>query len=362
MYRYDQSKNLYAYDRKGYGGDRCEIVDNEIILSFRDDIVLSSSIFIHFIEVIQNDIPKRTTTLRTIPPIQKSITIFWSKPFNLIFIEIYNKIYYLAHTQNTYQQTANISIMINQFDRCQNISELFNESFVQRHLLRRIKHYHVPCQKNLNLSCFYDDIHLCLCYNLQKQRLANCFEFNHNMNYNCLDQNSCKGESQCFQDDDICPTRSVCICSPCFYGTRCQFSVNGFGLSLDGILGYHIQPHIDLLNQPSIILFSLSVVIISIVVGLINGILSLITFQNRQVCEVGCGFYLIGSSITTLLTTIIFGLKFWILVLAQMTVISNRVFLQIQCMSFDFLLRVCLNMDQWLNACIAVERTITVLK
>ncbi|CAF4744251.1 unnamed protein product, partial [Rotaria sp. Silwood2] len=153
-----------------------------------------------------------------------------------------------------------------------------------------------------------------------------------------------------------------CICSPCFYGTRCQFSVNGFGLSLDGILGYHIQPHIDLLNQPSIILFSLSVVIISIVVGLINGILSLITFQNRQVCEVGCGFYLIGSSITTLLTTIIFGLKFWILVLAQMTVISNRVFLQIQCMSFDFLLRVCLNMDQWLNACIAVERTITVLK
>ncbi|CAF1225711.1 unnamed protein product [Rotaria sp. Silwood1] len=348
--------------QRGYGGDRCELINNKIILSFRDDIVLSSSIFIHFIEVIQNDIPKRTTTLRTIPPIQKSITIFWSKPFNLIFIEIYNKIYYLAHTQNTYQQTANISIMINQFDRCQNISELFNESFVQRHLLRRIKHYHVPCQKNLNLSCFYDDIHLCLCYNLQKQRLANCFEFNHNMTYNCLDQNSCKGESQCFQDDDICPTRSVCICSPCFYGTQCQFSVNGFGLSLDGILGYHIQPHIDLLNQPSIILFSLSVVIISIVVGLINGILSLITFQNKQVCEVGCGFYLIGSSITTLLTTIIFALKFWILVLAQMTVISNRVFLKIQCVSFDFLLRVCLNMDQWLNACIAIERTITVLK
>ncbi|CAF2755129.1 unnamed protein product [Rotaria sp. Silwood2] len=182
------------------------------------------------------------------------------------------------------------------------------------------------------------------------------------MNYDCLGQSSCEGGSQCFQDDHICPSRSVCICSPCFYGTRCQFSVNGFGLSLDGILGYHIQAHIDLFNQPSIVLFSLSVVIVSMIVGLINGILSLITFQNRQVCEVGCGFYLLGSSITTLLTTVMFGLKFWILVLAQMTVISNRLFLQIQCISFDFLLRVCLNMDQWLNACVAIESTITLLK
>ncbi|CAF1060091.1 unnamed protein product [Rotaria sp. Silwood1] len=172
---------------------------------------------------------------------------------------------------------------------------------------------------------------MCLCYDFQKQRLTNCFEFNHNMNYNCVGQNSCECRSQCFQDDPICSIRSVCMCPPCFYGTQCQFSVNEFGLSLDAILGYHIQRNSDLLNQPTIALFSLTLTII-------------------------------GSSITTLLTIVIFGLKFWILILAQMTIISNRLFLQIQCLSFDFLLRVCRTMDQWLNACAAMERAITVSK
>ncbi|CAF3810711.1 unnamed protein product [Rotaria sp. Silwood1] len=44
--------------KKRYAGDRCEIVDNKIILSFSNDKILSSSIFIHFIEVIDNDFPK----------------------------------------------------------------------------------------------------------------------------------------------------------------------------------------------------------------------------------------------------------------------------------------------------------------
>ncbi len=56
------------------------------------------------------------------------------------------------------------------------------------------------------------------------------------------------------------------------------------------------------------------------------------------------------------------GLKFSILMLAQMAVISNRSFLSFQCHSIDFLLRVCLYMDQWLNACVAIERAISVIK
>ena len=38
--------------RKGFSGDRCEIADNKLILSFDKNIILSQSIFIHFIEVI----------------------------------------------------------------------------------------------------------------------------------------------------------------------------------------------------------------------------------------------------------------------------------------------------------------------
>jgi hypothetical protein len=88
----------------------------------------------------------------------------------------------------------------------------------------------------------------------------------------------------------------------------------------------------------------------------------MMTFKNKIVREVGCGLYLLGSSITILLTMIMFELKFLILLLAQMTIISNKSFLSFQCYSIDFILRVCLNMDQWLNACVASERAITVIK
>ncbi|CAF1466728.1 unnamed protein product [Rotaria sp. Silwood1] len=357
------NKKFQCICPKGYMGDRCEIVDNKIILSFDNNIVLSQSIFIHFIEIINNDKPKRTTTFRTIPFIQNSLIIYRSRPFHLVFIELYNKIYYLAIIQKTSKQSTTINTMINPSDRCLHINELFNETIVKMHALRRIKYYHLPCQRySSNFSCFYDDVYICLCYDYRQQRLANCFEFDHNMKFDCFGQSVCENQGQCFQDSPDCPERSTCICRPCFYGAQCQFSSTGFGLSLDAIIGYHIQPHINLVNQPNLVKISFVLSIIFIVVGLINGILSLITFKSRSICEIGCGFYLLSSSITTLLTTFIFGLKFCILLLAQMTIISNRLFLQIQCLSLDFLLRVCLNMDQWLNAFVAIERTVTIIK
>jgi len=182
------------------------------------------------------------------------------------------------------------------------------------------------------------------------------------MTFNCFGRSECENGAQCFQDKPDCPTRSMCICSDCFYGRRCQFSTSGFGLSIDAILGYHILPDITFSHQPFIIKMSLALTIIFIITGFLDGILSIITFKNKPVRKVGVGLYLLGSSITTLLTMTMFGLKFLILLLAQMTIISNRSFLSFQCHSIDFVLQVCLTMDQWLNACVAVERAITVMK
>jgi hypothetical protein len=127
-------------------------------------------------------------------------------------------------------------------------------------------------------------------------------------------------------------------------------------------LGYHIQPNVKITQQPSIVQISVGLAMLFIIVGLINGILSAITFQNKRVRDVGCGLYLLGSSITTLLTTTMFGLKFWLLIVAQMGLIENRLFLSFQCHSIDFLLRTGLIIDQWLNACVAIERATTVIK
>ncbi len=93
-------------------------------------------------------------------------------------------------------------------------------------------------------------------------------------------------------------------------GRRCQFTANRFGLSLDAILGYHILPNIKIIHQTLIVKFSLTLTAIFILIGFINGILTLITFKNKTIREVGCGLYLLGSSITSSLIMIMFGLKF----------------------------------------------------
>jgi hypothetical protein len=66
-------------------------------------------------------------------------------------------------------------------------------------------------------------------------------------------------------------------------------------LQLDAILGYHMQSNVRIIQQ-----MSMALVIIFIIVGFINGILSMITFKKKSIWEVECGWYLLGSSITTL--------------------------------------------------------------
>ncbi|UJR07222.1 hypothetical protein I4U23_011510 [Adineta vaga] len=55
-------------------------------------------------------------------------------------------------------------------------------------------------------------------------------------------------------------------------------------------------------------------------------------------------------------------LKFCILIIAQTKHLTNRSFLYSQCVSIDFILRIGLQLDQWLHACVAMERIITVTK
>jgi len=100
-------------------------------------------------------------------------------------------------------------------------------------------------------------------------------------------------------------------------------------------------------------------ILVFMLAGLTNGIVSLITFKNKSVCEVGCGLYLLALSIISIILMIVFQLKFILLLLTQMTILSDGLFMKIQCHSLDYLIQVCLCLDQWLNACVAIERVIT---
>jgi hypothetical protein len=349
--------------QRDFTGDRCEQRDTKIIVSLHQIISLPQSVLFHFIRMIENAVPENGSTFKAITGYQNSVTVHWSRPFHVAFVDLFNNSYFLIIVQKEYNQSATIIRTINPTDRCKHINELLNETIINYHLLRRIKYYHLPCQHPaFNLSCFYDEIHMCLCNDYNHQRISNCFEFNHTIKHDCFGQSKCENKAQCLQDKVVCPQTSICVCPSCFYGTLCQFSSSLFGLSLDAILGYHIQPNVNMIHPLSIVQVSVVWAIIMIITGFVNGVLSIITFQNKETQEIGCGLYLLGSSIAILFTMIIFALKFWILMIAQMTYITNRLFLQVQCLSLDFLLQIGLHMDQWLNACVAIERAIAATK
>ncbi|CAF3355354.1 unnamed protein product [Rotaria socialis] len=133
--------------------------------------------------------------------------------------------------------------------------------------------------------------------------------------YHCIcpqGQSICENAGQCFQDTPDGPHRSIYIFSLCYYGTRCQFRTSGLGLLPDGTLGYHMIPHVRLLDQPRIVTVSLVLTLVFRLIGYIDDILTLITFTKKTTCEIACGLYPFGSSIITILTTMVFALKFWI--------------------------------------------------
>jgi hypothetical protein len=101
---------------------------------------------------------------------------------------------------------------------------------------------------------------------------------------------------------------------------------------------------------------------IILVVGSINNALSFLTFQNREARRVGCGIYLLASSVTSLLTLFMLTIKFWFLVLTQTNASINRTVLRIGCIVIEPTLKLFLYIDGWLNACVTIERAIAVAR
>ncbi|CAF1085187.1 unnamed protein product [Adineta steineri] len=150
--------------------------------------------------------------------------------------------------------------------------------------------------------------------------------------------------------------------SSCVIGNQCNFYIKGIGLTLDDILRDELQPNTVLSNQSFSIKLSAGLTIIMFVAGLINSILSFITFHHKDSQKVGCGMYLLTSSITSLLTISMLIIKFWFVVLTYINVSTNLSVLRGGCASIEPILKLFLYLDGWLNACVAVERAVLIFK
>jgi hypothetical protein len=115
-------------------------------------------------------------------------------------------------------------------------------------------------------------------------------------------------------------------------------------------------------NQPLSVKMGVALTTIMFIMGLINSILSILTFQNESLRKVGCGIYLLASSITSLLTICMFTIQFLFVILSQMNSSINFFILRGGCISIESLLKLFFYLDAWLNACVAIERALLVHK
>jgi hypothetical protein len=355
----------------GLIGSRCENLNQRIEFLFAKSIIIPQSILIHFIEVLRKfsysfhplyplklvDGPRQTTMISKVESYQSSIVVFYETTFHLIFVE-FDQNYYFALLQHNYTSFVSILTTIIPEHRCVHISELLDIQIGQLPRWHRAKYYHIPCQTRIGLVCFYDnDYFMCLC---DIDRHANCFKFNYRREHNCPGYNYCENGGLCNVDNGTCPTVSACVCTKCYYGNRCQFTSTGSSLSLDGILGYSIWPNVPFSRQPVAVKVSATLTVVMFVIAIINGVLSIITFRTKRSLGVGCGFYLFASSITSCLTITMFTLKFVLLVLSQMLIITNYSFLLFNCIIVDMFLKSFVAIGEWLYACVAIERTFTI--
>ncbi|UJR17235.1 hypothetical protein I4U23_004130 [Adineta vaga] len=191
---------------------------------------------------------------------------------------------------------------------------------------------------------------MCLCNNINH---TDCVNFK-TTKYECR-LNTCSGQGMCVQDHEICPTTSVCLCDPCSYGNICQFSMAGYTLSLDGIIGSYILPTAtSILYQSSEVKWTIVLVCILVVFGLILNGLSTSTFIQEKVRKSGCDRYLLFSSLI--------GLVNMITLVCKIIFLFSQKQNNVSCSLIEFLLKWCPASCEWLNASVGIERTMAVTR
>lgn len=168
----------------GYSGDVCQTADSRIDISFQSNVKISPlSPLVRFITVRAGPAPIRASMLRRIA--------------NLIAMQELN-------TPSTSLSTKSFHLNVTYPFKSFSVT-----SFLQCIFFRRTMYYHLPCQERPDLRYFFDKVHMCLC---NEDRHSNCFDFNHEMKYDCQGTRYYQNGADCFQDHSPCPRTLVCVC------------------------------------------------------------------------------------------------------------------------------------------------------
>ncbi|CAF4289256.1 unnamed protein product, partial [Didymodactylos carnosus] len=262
---------------EGYYGIDCAAHAPTLHVLF--GIPVPSSAIIHFLQFLNREEPYQFIVFKRIPVHQYDLTVrvtVHDEPYlpQIAYLHVFHENilknhYYLIMLLK--EGLANVTTIVKPENRCPHVKEILSSTRASYQYLKRVKYYHLPCLQK-QVKCFYDEVSMCLC---NEEHFAECFRFNHDLT-ECSDISYCENGAKCVQEHRLCPNRLLCLCADCYYGGQCQFTTAGFGLSLDTIIGQHIQPTVKIIKQTFVIKLTLGIVTVMFAFGLISNILSII--------------------------------------------------------------------------------------
>ena len=338
-----------------FAGADCSIPKKALRILF-NNIELANHMTVHILTVHSFTSPASQILLKKLSAFDQHVTFYSDSIMNMVFVKMDTR-YYLAGLDEREQSTISTSITSDR--RCLPVRELMNSTFISLPRIQQVKQYHQLCKRNRYLKCFFDKILMCLC---TVEHLANCFEFNYDTNLRCDQNLHCRNGGTCLQDNPTCPSTTICVCSDCYFGNQCQFYSKGIGLTLEDILLYEMHPSVQFKDQSLTVHIITALTMVMFLAGLLNSTLTYLTFYRANSRKVGCGMYLLASSMTSLLTIVLFTAKFWFLLITQIDQSIDRSILQSGCLFLEPTLKFASYFDSWLNACVAIERVITMWK
>lgn len=155
----------------------------------------------------------------------------------------------------------------------------------------------------------------------------------------------------------------ACLCPKCSFGRLCQFSTGNYFITLDMLIGIEMEKGDVQFNQQSFIIYLILIILILIlVISFIFNIISIIIFSNKKLRKVGCDLYLLYLTIISQIGLILLFLRFLYMIIIQIYIIENDLFIKIICIFVEYSLRMIPSLFDWLTVCISIERAYIVIK
>jgi hypothetical protein len=209
--------------------------------------------------------------------------------------------------------------------------------------------YHDLCRNNTNLFCFRDDFYLCICG--ENHSRVECFRYDYT-----LDQCSyCLAGGRCLIENPLQPKDFICLCPPCYSGTKCQFNSNSFVFTLDQLF------LTDLTSVKQKITLRLLIIgpFLLVLIALPNNIFSFVTFRRQKCLCNGVGQYLFFMSIINQISLSVLAARLIHLSITITGFQSNPIVDNILCKVLNYLLICFTRIAYWLISFVATERVYT---